>query len=115
MKSRRIKITTFFENINFFGGLNSIPDEYDRLNLRHTITSYLGKRSVLTTYQYSDIIKNIWILLFAGGDCAEDIHTNLKSELSSVLGMSVSSPDMAYTIPFTMYWETILIGSFKDW
>ena len=33
------------------------------------------------------------MILFAGADCAEDIHTNLKSELSSVLGMSVSSPD----------------------
>ena len=33
------------------------------------------------------------MILFAGADCAEGIHTNLKSELSSVLGMSVSSPD----------------------
>jgi hypothetical protein len=88
-----MKITTSFENINSFGGLNFISDEYDRLNLRNTITSYLGSRSVLATYQYSDIIKNIWMILFAGGDCAEDIHTNLKSELCGVQGMNVSSPD----------------------
>ena len=88
-----MKITTSFENINSFGGLNFISDEYDRLNLRNTITSHLGSRSVLATYQYSDIIKNIWMILFAGGDCAEDIHTNLKSELCSVQGMNVSSPD----------------------
>lgn len=88
-----MKLTTSFENINSFGGLNFISDEFDRLNLGNTITSYLGKRSSLVTYQYSDIIKNIWMILFAGGDCAEDIHTNLKSELSSVQGMNVSSPD----------------------
>jgi hypothetical protein len=88
-----MKITTSFDNINSFGGLNFISDEFDRLNLRNTITYHLGSRSLLATYQYSDIIKNIWMILFAGGDCAEDIHTNLKSELSSVLGMSVSSPD----------------------
>lgn len=88
-----MKITTSFENINSFGGLNFISDEYDRLNLRNTVTSHLGSRSLLATYQYSDIIKNIWMILFAGGDCAEDIHTNLKSELCSVQGMNVSSPD----------------------
>lgn len=88
-----MKITTSFENINSFGGLNFISDEYDRLNLRNTITSHLGSRSVLATYQYCDIIKNIWMILFSGGDCAEDIHTNLKSELCSVQGMKVSSPD----------------------
>ena len=33
------------------------------------------------------------MILFAGGDCAEDIHTNLKSELCSVQGMNVSSPE----------------------
>jgi len=88
-----MKITTSFENINSFGGLNFISDEYDRLNLRKTITSHLGSRSLLATYQYSDIIKNIWMILFAGGDCAEDIHTNLKSELCNIMGMNVSSPD----------------------
>jgi hypothetical protein len=88
-----MKITTSFENINSFGGLNFISDEYDRLNIRNTITSHLGSRSLLATYQYSDIIKNIWMILLAGGDCAEDIHTNLKSELCNVQGMNVSSPD----------------------
>lgn len=88
-----MKITTSFENINSFGGLNFISDEYDRLNLRKIITSHLGSRSILATYQYSDIIKNIWMILFAGGDCAEDIHTNLKSELCNIMGMNVSSPD----------------------
>ena len=33
------------------------------------------------------------MILFAGGDCAEDIHTNLKSELCNIMGMNVSSPD----------------------
>jgi hypothetical protein len=88
-----MKITTSIENINSFGGLNFISNEFDRLNLHKTITSYLGSRSALATYQYSDIFKNIWMILFAGGDCAEDIHTNLKSELSNILGMKISSPD----------------------
>lgn len=88
-----MKITTSFENINSFGGLNFISEEFDRLNLSNIITSELGSRSYLATYQYSDIIKNIWMILFSGGDCAEDIQTNLKSELSNVINMKVCSAD----------------------
>ena len=33
------------------------------------------------------------MIFYAGGDCAEDIQTNLKKELSNVDGMKVCSPD----------------------
>lgn len=33
------------------------------------------------------------MILFSGGDCAEDIQTNLKSELSNVINMKVCSAD----------------------
>ncbi|AWG21614.1 hypothetical protein FFWV33_08740 [Flavobacterium faecale] len=88
-----MKITTSLENINSFGGLNFISSEFDQLELPKLITSSLGSRSLLTTYQYHDIIKNIWMILFSGGDCAEDIQTNLKSELSNVLNMKICSAD----------------------
>lgn len=88
-----MKITTSLENINSFGGLNFISTEFEQLQLPKLITSILGSRSILATYQYSDIIKNIWMILFSGGDCAEDIQTNLKSELSNILDMKISSAD----------------------
>jgi hypothetical protein len=88
-----VKITTSLENINSFGGLNFISTEFDQLELPKLITSSLGSRSPLATYQYHDIIKNIWMILFSGGDCAEDIQTNLKSELSNVLNMKICSAD----------------------
>lgn len=88
-----MKITTSLENINSFGGLNFISTEFDQLELPKLITSSLGSRSSLATYQYHDIIKNIWMILFAGGDCAEDIQTNLKSELFNVSNMKTCSAD----------------------
>lgn len=88
-----MKITTSLENINSFGGLNFISTEFEQLQFPKLITSILGSRSILATYQYSDIIKNIWMILFSGGDCAEDIQTNLKSELSNVLDMKICSAD----------------------
>jgi hypothetical protein len=33
------------------------------------------------------------MILFSVGDCAEDIQTNLKSELSNVLNMKIRSED----------------------
>jgi len=88
-----MKITTSSANIHSFGGLNFISSEFEQLKLPKLITSHLGSRSSLATYEYSDIIKNIWMILFSGGDCAEDIQTNLKSELSSVLNMKICSAD----------------------
>jgi len=88
-----VKITTSLENINSFGGLNFISTEFEQLQLPKLITSVLGSRSLSSTYQYSDVIKNIWMILFSGGDCAEDIQTNLKSELSNVLNMKICSAD----------------------
>lgn len=88
-----MKIVTSNDNINSFGGLNYISNEFDKLQLSEIITFHLGTRSNLATYEYHDIIKNMWMLLFAGGDCAEDIHTNLKSELLNVINLNVCSAD----------------------
>lgn len=88
-----MKIVTSDDNIKSFGGLNFISNEFDNLKLPKLITSHLGMRSNLATYEYHDIIKNIWMILFAGGDCAEDIQTNLKTELSNILSMKLCSAD----------------------
>ena len=88
-----MKITTSLDNIQSFGGLNFISEEFDKLQLPKLIDEYLGKRATQATYSYSDIIKNLWAITFAGGDCAEDIHTNLKEELRHVDNLKVCSPD----------------------
>lgn len=88
-----MKITTSLENIHSFGGLNFVSDEFERLKLHELIASTLGKRSLLAIYEYSDIIKNVWMTIFAGGDCAEDIQTNLKAEFENITHMKVCSAD----------------------
>lgn len=88
-----MKITTSKDNIKSFGGLNFISSEFDRLRLPELITQHLGERSIQAVYSFSDIIKNLWSITFAGGDCAEDIHTNLKEELLEIENLNVCSPD----------------------
>ena len=88
-----MKITTSTDNIKSFGGLNFISEEYDKLKLEELITQHLGNRATQAEYSYSDVIKNLWSRTFAGGDCAEYIHTNLKDELHQITNLKVCSPD----------------------
>jgi len=88
-----LKIVKSHDTINSFGGLNFISDEFDKLKLSEIITNHLGLRSKLATYEYHDIVKNLWMIYFAGGDCAEDIQTNLKVELSNIKNMKLCSAD----------------------
>ncbi len=88
-----MKITTSTDNIKSFGGLNFISEEFEKLKLPTLITQHLGKRSIQAEFSYVDVIKNIWAITFAGGDCAEDIHTNLKDELLQIENLHVCSPD----------------------
>ena len=88
-----MKITTPSENIQAFGGLNFISNEFNSLGLSQLIDNHLGSRGSFAQFSYSDIIKNYWLLAFAGGDCAEDIQTHLKSELCSTMGTNVCSAD----------------------
>lgn len=88
-----MKITTSTDNIKSFGGLNFISEEFDKLNLSELIEKHLGKRSWLADFSYSDVIKNLWAITFAGGDCAEDIQMNLKDELLQIKNLNICSPD----------------------
>ncbi len=88
-----MKITTSTNNIKSFGGLNFVSEEFDNFNLPGLISKHLGQRSIQAEFSYSDVIRNLWAITFAGGDCAEDIHTNLKGELLQIEKHNVCSPD----------------------
>ena len=52
-----------------------------------------GNNSLQTTYEYLDLIKNIWMILFSVGHCAVYLQTNLKPELFNVLNMKNCSAE----------------------
>ncbi len=88
-----MKVIKSTENIKSFGGLNYISNEFNTLQLPSLIREILGSRSTYCDYQYSDVIKSLWLLFFSGGDCAEDIEEHLKAEFLSVEGLLVPSAD----------------------
>lgn len=88
-----MKITTSLDNIKSFGGLNFISAEFDKLSLSGLITEHLGERPPQAVYGYTDVIKSLWAIIFAGGDCAEDIQEHLKGELTEARNIAPCSAD----------------------
>ena len=77
--SGMVKVLNSTNNIQAFGGLNFVSDHFDKEGISVLIDSELGHRSLLATYSYADVIKNMWMLNFCGGECAEDIQTHFKA------------------------------------
>ncbi len=89
----QVKVTTSTENISAYGGLNFISKIFDNLEFSSLIENQLGQRPLQSEFSYSDVIKNLWMLFLAGGDCAEDIGEHLKTDVLQIPNMKVCSPD----------------------
>ena len=88
-----VKVVKSSENIQAFGGLNFVSDHFDKEGVGQLIEAALGPRGILATFSYSDVIKNMWMLNFCGGECAEDIQTHFKSTLENTQSVNVCSAD----------------------
>ena len=59
-----MKITTSSENIQIFGGLNFVSNEFNQLELSQLIDNQLGGRGAFAQFSYSDIIKKHLVISF---------------------------------------------------
>ena len=89
----QVKVTTTTEKISAYGGLNFISEIFNTLEFPSLIEIHLGKRALQSEFSYSDVIKNLWMLFLAGGDCAEDIGEHLKRDFLQIPNLKVCSPD----------------------
>jgi len=88
-----VKVVNSNDKIQSFGGLNFVSDHFDSEGIGQIIDIALGVRSKLATFSYSDVIKNMWMLNFCGGECAEDIQTHFKATLENTHSLNVCSAD----------------------
>lgn len=79
-----MKVQKSTQNINSFGGLNFILNEIQKAGLPQLIDNELGKRVKQAEYQKSDVLINLWSIIFCGGDCADDVTEHLKNEFKSI-------------------------------
>jgi hypothetical protein len=107
------KVPTSTNNIKFFGGLNFISAEFDQLQLFALITKHLGERPPKAVFSFSDVIKSLRAIIFAGGYCAEYFGTNLREELYKIENLQVCSPDTLLRIQKSLALDKeIHIGKF---
>ena len=83
-----MKITYSTDNINSFGGINFADHIIGNASFYELIDQELGAK-----YSYSDLIRTYLLLTLCGGECAEDVTENLRSELKQVKSFSPSSAD----------------------
>ena len=88
-----MKITYSKENINSFGGINFADHIIGNSSFYKIIDQELGNRGEKAIYSYSDLIRSYFLLTICGGECAEDITENLRSELEQIKNFDVSSAD----------------------
>lgn len=88
-----MKITYSTEKINSFGGINFADQIIKQNSLYDSIDQSLGNRGLKATYSYSDLIRSYFLLILCGGECAEDIAENLRTELEQVKDFNPSSAD----------------------
>lgn len=81
------------EKISAYGGLNFISSIFNNLEFDSLIENQLGKRPSQAEFSYSDVLKNLWMLFLAGGDCAEDIQEHLRSDFLQIPNLKVCSAD----------------------
>ena len=79
--------------INPFGGLNFVINEFEELNLNSILKDNLPPLPSQSVYCWKDLLYSFWSIYFCGGDCIEDISTNLKTHLQNNPFFKVPSPD----------------------
>ena len=88
-----MKVTCSSSNINSFGGINFADRIISNLNIFDTIDQHLGSRDVRSKYKYSDLIRTYLLMIFCGGECAEDISEHLKGEIGQIRDIDLCSAD----------------------
>lgn len=78
--------------ISPFGGLNFVLEEFKRMRLDELLSDHLPKLATQSYYNWFDIIGSYWSVFFCGGDCAEDLSSNLHG-LKENPYINIPSPD----------------------
>ncbi len=85
------KVQTKFQKITSFGGFFFVEDQFQRLVMPH-VDEFLGRRSQLAGYQYSEILLTMVGNFFCGGNRTEDINV-LKNKMPQHPTFRLCSPD----------------------
>ena len=88
-----MKLQKISTQVSPFAGNFFVHKSFVKAGMSQLIDNELGSRVKTVGYTYSDILKNLVIVFYSGGDCAEDIQNHLGKHLKSIPGNKVPSAD----------------------
>ena len=88
-----MKIIQSPQQITPFGGLTFVFQFLEHKRIGHLFNSFLYDLPHQCKYTWKDIIYSLWSIPFCGGDCIEDLSTNLKSYIQAIPYFNVPSSD----------------------
>jgi len=79
--------------ISPFGGLNFVLEAFDDLGIGTLLNKELPVLPKQSKYEWRDLLYSFWSVYFCGGDCIEDLSTNLKPSFSNSPLVKLCSAD----------------------
>ncbi|MBK8854538.1 MAG: IS1380 family transposase [Saprospiraceae bacterium] len=83
----------YSNNINAFGGVNFVLQEFDKLKIGNISYDNLPSLSPKSSYSWRDIFYSFSSIYFCGGNCMEDAKTILANQFGSNPIFNLCSPD----------------------
>lgn len=80
-------------SISAFGGINFVFEHLNKLNISNIVSDSLPKLKSNSHYSWKDLFYSFLSIYYCGGDCIEDIHTNLRPHFENNPFVKLPSPD----------------------
>lgn len=80
-------------SISAFGGINFVFEHLNNLKLDSILSDSLPQLSPNSRYTWKDLFYSFLSIYFCGGECIEDIHTNLRPHFQNNPYINLPSPD----------------------
>ena len=75
-----------------FGGINFMNADFHKSGFDKLITGYLGHRSLIAQYSYSDVLKSLFLMFSIGAEVLDDLNT-LRAQMKDHPSLKICSPD----------------------
>jgi len=92
MDSMMIKVIKSDKTITPFAGISFVNESFVSSGISQLIDSTLGDQVNSSSFQYSDIFKNLTNVFLSGGDVIEDLNTSFGEHLKNIPHNHVPSP-----------------------
>jgi hypothetical protein len=95
-----------------FGGINFMDADFRKSGFDELITGYLGHRSLIAQYNYSDVLKSLFFMFSIGGDVLDDLN-NLREQMKDHPSLKICSPDTVEYVCQELRQNTVIVKTAK--